>query len=379
MADVCLPARPGISGSDQAQPTTQTVRINIGGERLIEVHRGLFSVVGDNKLSALLSGRWELCLDDRGNFFVDYSPEVFMPLIEWLRLVRDSPSQQSLPFIAVDERHRLALVRMMVAMSFELPALRSAGVFAAELISYGFGVDSCVDAGYCVDELLQAGATLESLWRAGVEAHELKHLGLSKLRQAGYTAKELKHAGFDGLSLLRQGVTVAELIQAEFTPKDLRGRGAQSATLIYELSLLGFTATELRAAGFSASDLTVGGFTATQLRGAGFSAIELKESGFSAAELREAGFTAGQLAHARFFRQQLEAAGFDRIMINFSDTYQLRSFKTRGFLPNNLPAATVSDLRIAGFSATELRQQGFDALQLLSEFGMMAVFLAWLH
>jgi len=66
-------------------------------------------------------------------------------------------------------------------------------------------------------------------------------------------------------------------------------------------------------------------------------------------------------------------------MINFSDTYQLRSFKTRGFLPDNLPAATVSDLRIAGFSATELRQQGFDVLQLLSEFGTMAVFLAWLH
>ncbi|CAE7469976.1 hypothetical protein AK812_SmicGene14449 [Symbiodinium microadriaticum] len=257
-------------------------------------------------------------------------------------------------------------------------ACSSEGVFAAEVISHGFGVDSCVDAGYCL-ELLEAGATLESLRHAGVEAHRLKHLGLSKLRQAGYTARELKHAGFDGLSLLRQGVTVADLIQAEFAPKDLRGRGVQSATLVYELGFLGFSATELRVAGFSASDLTVGGFTATQLRAAGFSAMELKAAGFSAAELREAGFTAEQLAHARFFRQQLEAAGFERIMINFSDTYQLRSFKTRGFLPDNLPAATVSELRIAGFSATELRQQGFDALQLLSEFGMMAVFLAWLH
>ena len=59
------------------------VIIDIGGEMTIKVNADLFTVAGDNKFSAMLSHRWR----EHGssfdcNIFVDYSPMVFMPLID---------------------------------------------------------------------------------------------------------------------------------------------------------------------------------------------------------------------------------------------------------------------------------------------------------
>ena len=76
-------------------PKSLRLRINIGGQKIIEVQPELFRVAGDNKLSALFSGRWEPHLDASGNYFVDYSPEVFMPFGEWLREFRDSAGSKA--------------------------------------------------------------------------------------------------------------------------------------------------------------------------------------------------------------------------------------------------------------------------------------------
>ena len=65
------------------EPGNRTVIIDVGGERIIKVSTDLFSVAGDNKFSSLFSGRWEKQLDADGKLFVDYSPQVFLPLIEF--------------------------------------------------------------------------------------------------------------------------------------------------------------------------------------------------------------------------------------------------------------------------------------------------------
>ena len=137
-----------------AENPPKSVRINVGGEKSIQVDTELFRVAGDNKLSALFSGRWEPHLDASGQFFVDYSPEVFMPFIEWLRELRDTPPGQTPPCIEVDSRHRRAIIRMMAAFAIEVPYLRRTGLSIEELVSLGFEVGCCLAGGCTARELL---------------------------------------------------------------------------------------------------------------------------------------------------------------------------------------------------------------------------------
>ena len=81
-------------GSSLSCQRRGAVSINIGGEKVISVHPDLFNVAGKNKRSTKATGCMEEPLDAGGNFFVDYSPEVFMPLIEWLRELRDAEPGQ---------------------------------------------------------------------------------------------------------------------------------------------------------------------------------------------------------------------------------------------------------------------------------------------
>lgn len=62
---------------------SQQVTIDIGGEKTVRVNADLFSLAGDNKFASMLSDRWHRReLQDDFKIFVDYSPKVFMPLIE---------------------------------------------------------------------------------------------------------------------------------------------------------------------------------------------------------------------------------------------------------------------------------------------------------
>ena len=56
----------------------------MGGEKTVRVNADLFSLAGDNKYAAMLSDRWQGKggLKDDCSMFVDYSPKVFMPLID---------------------------------------------------------------------------------------------------------------------------------------------------------------------------------------------------------------------------------------------------------------------------------------------------------
>ena len=177
----------------------QYVKINIGGEKLIAVRPDLFGILGDNQLASALSGRdrtaqnenqfehsskmlkihqtrsllvcltacfysfdpWKHVwrpLDSDGSYFVDYSPDVFMPLVEWLREVRDSEPNVVVP-VRVKQECRLAWIRMMRAFSFDLSLLYRADIKAAEMRQVGLSAERCRAArfGASNPELIAAG------------------------------------------------------------------------------------------------------------------------------------------------------------------------------------------------------------------------------
>ena len=69
--------------------------------------------------------------------FVDYSPEVFVPLLNWLRHFRDSERDEVID-VAVEPRYRPPFIRMMIFLSYGLHFIRLAGIKAGELLDRGY-------------------------------------------------------------------------------------------------------------------------------------------------------------------------------------------------------------------------------------------------
>jgi len=67
------------------------VGLNFGGERTMMVKRSLLLQFEQSTLATMFSGRYEdqLDRDKDGNVFLDYSPAIMAPLIDYLRLHRD--------------------------------------------------------------------------------------------------------------------------------------------------------------------------------------------------------------------------------------------------------------------------------------------------
>ena len=111
---------------------------DVGGEKVIKVKRELFSVAGDNMFASMFSEPepWNE-VDEKGRFFVDYSPQVFLPYIEFLRLVRDSEPNMPSP-VVVSPEYRRAWIRMMLVSHFhpDHPEVlrKEAGVTVLELL-----------------------------------------------------------------------------------------------------------------------------------------------------------------------------------------------------------------------------------------------------
>eukprot|EP00929_Paragymnodinium_shiwhaense_P033159 TRINITY_DN18257_c0_g1_i1.p1 TRINITY_DN18257_c0_g1~~TRINITY_DN18257_c0_g1_i1.p1 ORF type:complete len:374 (+),score=81.39 TRINITY_DN18257_c0_g1_i1:89-1210(+) len=63
------------------------VKLNIGGEVKVETRRRVLCQAEHSFLCTLFSGRWEeqVTRDEEGRVFLDFSPEVFMPLLRHLR------------------------------------------------------------------------------------------------------------------------------------------------------------------------------------------------------------------------------------------------------------------------------------------------------
>jgi len=69
---------------------SDVLRLNIGGERTVSVQRGTLCAVSDSKLASTFGGRWDGSLprDKDGAFFVDFDPDLFLPLLAYLRMKR---------------------------------------------------------------------------------------------------------------------------------------------------------------------------------------------------------------------------------------------------------------------------------------------------
>jgi len=61
--------------------------LNVGGQTFCSVRRATLSMVENSGLGSMFSGRWESSLerDSAGRIFVDFPPEIFMPLVDFLR------------------------------------------------------------------------------------------------------------------------------------------------------------------------------------------------------------------------------------------------------------------------------------------------------
>jgi hypothetical protein len=128
----------------------------------------LFSVAGENQFASLFSERWQSDVDEEKPVFVDYSPQVFVPLIEFLRLLRDSKPELPVP-VVVDAAYRTAWVRMMLVAAFHPEVLRKACVTAQELHDSGCDAQYMREAGFSAKELLGAGYTRAELQVAGFQ------------------------------------------------------------------------------------------------------------------------------------------------------------------------------------------------------------------
>jgi hypothetical protein len=60
--------------------------LNVGGERIVQRRRSTLCALEDSFLASRFSGRWEqeLDRDEEGRHFINYSPELFLPLLDYL-------------------------------------------------------------------------------------------------------------------------------------------------------------------------------------------------------------------------------------------------------------------------------------------------------
>ena len=199
----------------------QTITINVGGEKTIQVKPELFSVVGDNKFASMCSERWQNQNDADVRIFVDYSPQIFVPLIEFLRLARDSEPEMPAPVLLDPSLHR-PWIRVMLAASFHPGVLRKAGMTVQKLRDCGCDTKFLCEAGFTLKELglhpsKTAGRTSFENFDSPATQEQPQHPSLRDLVDAGYSLQELWDAGH----------TAAQLKAAGFTPHDFLDCGFQ--------------------------------------------------------------------------------------------------------------------------------------------------------
>jgi hypothetical protein len=95
--------------------TSDVLNLNIGGEKTISVSRGTLGVVEESMLASSFSGRWDNSLprDGRGAFFIDFDPELFVPLLTYLRMkrIQDPNAPAVMPTVPGREAEFDAMVR----------------------------------------------------------------------------------------------------------------------------------------------------------------------------------------------------------------------------------------------------------------------------
>jgi hypothetical protein len=198
---------------------------------------------------------------------------------------------------------------------------------------------------------------------------------LTELKALGVTAKELEYEGYTLDELVKARYTVQEIFAiGKFTLEQMHKAGAvrnmktagiQPKTFIEA----GYTLAQLRAAGYSCDALKAVGGALAELRAAGFSLRELRLAGFSLQELRDlrrAGskddpaFTLHDFKNEGYMCKDLRKVGYT--LSDLKNGFTAADLKTvakaKAKSETEMKGFTLQELKLAGYSAFELRSQG---------------------
>merc|ERR1719414_7414 len=91
------------------------IGLNFGGEQVVKVKRSLLLQFEGSMLASMFSGRYDdqLDRDEQGNAFFDYSAGLMVPLVEYLRLSRDTPRGEEVPLPHIEDERRGAWMAML--------------------------------------------------------------------------------------------------------------------------------------------------------------------------------------------------------------------------------------------------------------------------
>lgn len=91
------------------------LELNVGGATDCAACRKTLCCVEDSMLAARFSGRWDDSLekDPRGRFFIDFSPDLFLPLLDFLRQHEVAREADAVRAPKVPESHIAGFVRMV--------------------------------------------------------------------------------------------------------------------------------------------------------------------------------------------------------------------------------------------------------------------------
>jgi len=200
-----------IAMGTQSTDKSMIAGLNIGGH-VIQVKRDIFSQVRRTKLGCLApGGSGHSDKDAAGNFFFDYSDEVMMPIVDWLRELRDSRPEHPINPPVVKPTHRPAFIKMLLKLSFDGEHLRMAGISAHDLWEVaGLGAAPLKEMGFDAAQLKLAHFTAKDLKEVGFTAQQLHTAGFVtwELKDSGYGARELQEAGYDKHELRTVGFEV---------------------------------------------------------------------------------------------------------------------------------------------------------------------------
>jgi len=91
------------------------VSLNIGGEKFVQRRRSTLCAIEGSLLAARFSGRWEQDTDRdaEGRFFVNTSPELFMPLLDYMGMKEVEDPEHPAPWPEAPEPMRLQFESML--------------------------------------------------------------------------------------------------------------------------------------------------------------------------------------------------------------------------------------------------------------------------
>merc|ERR1719265_526453 len=98
-------------------------QLNVGGMRTCAVTRKTLCSVPDSMLASMFSGRWDeqLSRDNDGHVFVDFSPDIFMPLLDWLRGKSIEDSSDPTPGLTIPCDKRDSFLQMCKYFGISAP------------------------------------------------------------------------------------------------------------------------------------------------------------------------------------------------------------------------------------------------------------------